>query len=74
MPQFLYLLYITITRTNSGPTSEINFITVNNPTKLTGSSIKGKLTKTQYISLTNNITTFIKTNKHQIMLDPHLET
>lgn len=61
MTQFLYLLSITITRTNNGSTSGINLITVNNPNNPTGNSIKGKLTKSEYLSLANNITNFIKT-------------
>jgi len=63
MANFLYLLSCAITNINSGSSSGINPISVSNPTKPTGNSINGKLSKANFVSLAKNVTNFIKSNK-----------
>jgi len=60
--QYLYLVTSTVQNINNGNTSPVTLKNVSNPTSPSETTTSGTLTKAEYISIANKITTFINTN------------
>jgi transglutaminase-like putative cysteine protease len=59
--QFLYLLTTAIGEINSGSTTPISTITIKNPTSSDGDTILSNMSKTDYSTLANTISNYLKT-------------
>lgn len=62
MSDFLYLISNTIVSASSGVNSNIEYKEVINPSNPTGTTVKGNLYKSNYISLSKNVISFINKN------------
>ena len=60
--QYLYLLTSSVQNINKGSTSPVTLKSVSNPSSTSENVTSGTITKTEYLSLASQITTFINTN------------